>query len=86
MQALHHHNELIDEVYCQLMKQTTNNKSTKLDSCLKGWRLMAIICSYYRASDNLKLYLLKYLENNAFDLKRPYNCKILANSTNSTGF
>lgn len=57
------------------MKQTTNNKSTKVDSCLKGWRLMGIICSYYRASDALKPYLLKYLENNAFDLKRPYNCK-----------
>ena len=71
--ALHHHNEMCDEVYCQLMKQTTNNKSTKVDSCLKGWRLMAILCAYYKSSDLLKPYLFKYLENNATDSKRPYN-------------
>ena len=73
LQALHHHNELCDEVYCQIMKQTTNNKSTKVDSCQKGWRLMAIITAYYKASDALKPYLFKYLESNAYDSKRPYN-------------
>jgi len=71
LQALHHHKELVDEIYCQLMKQTTNNKSTKAESCQKGWRLMAIMCAYYKASDTLKPYLFKYLENNAYDSKRP---------------
>jgi myosin-15 len=71
--TLHHHNELCDEVYCQLMKQTTNNKSTKTESCQKGWRLMAIITAYFKSSDLLKPYLFKYLENNAYDTKRPYN-------------
>ena len=55
------------------MKQTTNNKSSKNDSCLKGWRIIAIVCAYFKASDLLKPYLLKYLENNAYDTKRPYN-------------
>jgi hypothetical protein len=32
LQALHHHNELCNEVYCQVMKQTTNNKSTKVNT------------------------------------------------------
>lgn len=73
LQALHHHTELCDEVYCQLLKQITNNKSTKADSCQKGWRLMAILTAYYKASDLLKPYLFKYLESNAYDLKRPYN-------------
>ena len=73
--ALHHHTEMRDEVYCQLMKQTTNNKSTKVDSCLKGWRLMAILCAYYKSSDLLKPYLFKYLENNATDSKRPFYSK-----------
>jgi hypothetical protein len=71
LQALHHHKELVDEIYCQLMKQTTNNKSTKAESCQKGWRLMAIMCAYYKTSDTLKPYLFKYLENNAYDTKRP---------------
>ena len=34
---------LKDEVYCQIMKQTTNNKSQHHDSCQKGWRLFSII-------------------------------------------
>ena len=75
IKTLHHHNELCDEVYCQLMKQTTNNKSTKIESCQKGWRLMAIITAYFKSSELLKPYLFKYLENNAYDTKRPYNGK-----------
>jgi myosin XV len=73
LQALHHHSELCDEIYCQLMKQTTSNKSTKHDSCAKGWRLLTIICTYFKASDRLKPYLFKYLESHTYDLKRPYN-------------
>lgn len=73
---MHHHNELVDEIFCQLMKQTTNNKSTKTESCLKGWRLIAILCAYFKVSESLKPYLFKYIENNAYDTKRPYNGKL----------
>lgn len=75
LQTLHHHKELIDEVYCQLMKQTTNNKSNRQDSCQKGWRLMTILCAYFKATNRLKPYLFKYLENNAYDAQRPFNGK-----------
>ena len=73
LQVLHHQRELIDEIYCQLIKQLTNNKSVKLDSCLRGWRLMSLICTYYKPSDLLKPYLIKYLENNAYDSKRTFS-------------
>jgi myosin-15 len=55
------------------MKQTTNNKSVQADSCQKGWRLMTILCAYYKASDRLRPYLFKYLEINAYDAQRPFN-------------
>ena len=73
LQTLHHCAELTDEVYCQLMKQTTNNKSHKIESCLRGWRLLTIICAFYKPTDSLKPYLIKYLESNAYDSKRPFN-------------
>jgi myosin-15 len=63
----------VDEVYCQLIKQTTNNKSPRQDSCQKGWRLVTILTAYYKATDRLKPYLFKYLENNAYDAQRPFN-------------
>ena len=34
---------------------------------------MAIISAYYKSSENLKPYIFKYLESNAYDAKRPYN-------------
>uniref|UniRef100_T1JBR9 Unconventional myosin-XV n=1 Tax=Strigamia maritima TaxID=126957 RepID=T1JBR9_STRMM len=69
----HHHPHLRDEVYCQIMKQTTNNKSPKTDSCQKGWRLFSIIAAYFDCSDLLKPYLFKYLETAAYDKRRAYH-------------
>lgn len=63
---------LRDEIYCQLMKQTTNNKSTNPDSCLMGWRLFSIIAAYFDCSETFKPYLLKYLETAAYDKRRAY--------------
>ncbi|KAG9509056.1 Unconventional myosin-XV, partial [Fragariocoptes setiger] len=68
----HKYSVLRDEVYCQLMKQTTNNKSSNPDSCLRGWRLFSIIASYFNCSDELRPYLLKYLETAAFDKRRSF--------------
>jgi myosin-15 len=70
---VHAHEELCDEIYCQLIKQTTNNKSAKADSCMKGWRLMSILSAYFKPSDAFKPYLLKYVESSACDTKRPHS-------------
>ncbi|CAB4070030.1 unnamed protein product [Lepeophtheirus salmonis] len=62
-----------DEVYCQIMKQTTNNKSMSKDSCQKGWRLFTIIAAYFSCSEILRPYLFKYLESAAYDKRRAYH-------------
>ncbi|XP_062386970.1 unconventional myosin-XV [Sardina pilchardus] len=50
-----------DEAYCQVLKQITGNTSSKTDSCQRGWRLLYVLTAYYRCSEVLKPYLLKYL-------------------------
>merc|ERR1712018_20679 len=67
------HEEMKDEVYCQIMKQTTNNKSEVLESAQKGWRLFSIIAAYFTCSDQLKPSLFKYLETAAYDKRRAYH-------------
>merc|ERR1711899_454440 len=67
------HEEIKDEVYCQIMKQTTNNKSQVPESAQKGWRLFSIIAAYFTCSDNLKPFLFKYLETAAYDKRRAYH-------------
>lgn len=69
----HKHEALRDEVYCQLMKQTTNNKSQQPESCQRGWRLFSIVAAYFACSDTLKPYLFKYLETAAYDKRRAYH-------------
>ncbi|XP_073998346.1 unconventional myosin 10A isoform X4 [Rhodnius prolixus] len=66
----HKHAPLRDEVYCQLMKQTTSNKR---DSAQRGWRLLSIVAAYFTCSDTLKPYLIKYLETAAYDKRRAYH-------------
>ncbi|QQP53116.1 Myosin 15, partial [Caligus rogercresseyi] len=62
-----------DEVYCQIMKQTTNNKSHRKDSCQKGWRLFTIVAAYFSCTEVLKPFLFKYLETSAYDKRRAYH-------------
>lgn len=69
----HNYPKLRDEIYCQLIKQTTNNRSAKQDSCLRGWRLFSIVAAYFDCSANLRPYLLKYLEQAAYDKRRAYH-------------
>ncbi|XP_057203153.1 unconventional myosin-XV [Triplophysa rosa] len=52
-----------DEAYCQILKQITGNTSSKTESCQKGWRLLYIFTTYYKCSEVLKPYLLKYLQD-----------------------
>ena len=55
------------------MKQTTNNKSSRPDSCQRGWRLFSITAAYFSCSEVLKPYLFKYLETAAYDKRRAYH-------------
>ncbi|XP_054849655.1 unconventional myosin-XV [Eublepharis macularius] len=57
------HEVIRDEVYCQIMKQITDNSSSKMDSRQKGWRLLYILSAYYRCSEVLKPYLLWFLRD-----------------------
>ncbi|GIY79974.1 unconventional myosin-XV [Caerostris darwini] len=66
----HHHPGLRDELYCQLMKQTTNNKSLHQESSIRGWRLLAFVAAFFRCSDSLMPYLMKYLDTAAQDIRR----------------
>ncbi|KAI6076560.1 Unconventional myosin-XV [Aix galericulata] len=56
------HEALRDEVYCQIVKQLTDNTSSKPDSCQKGWRLLYILTAYYRCSEVLRPCLLAFLQ------------------------
>ncbi|KAF0289480.1 Unconventional myosin-XV [Amphibalanus amphitrite] len=73
LMACHRAVPLRDEVYCQLMRQTTSNKSTHPDSCQRGWRLFSIVAAYFSCSDGLRPYLFKYLETAAYDKRRAYH-------------
>ncbi|XP_033118504.1 unconventional myosin-XV-like isoform X3 [Anneissia japonica] len=55
------HGELVDEVFCHLIKQTTANQSAKKKSCILGWRMFAFYSSYFQPSNILKPYLYEYL-------------------------
>merc|ERR1719242_1779550 len=51
--------EIRDEIFCQLCKQTEGNPS--VDSLIKGWKLMAICCAIFPPSDEFANYLSSYL-------------------------
>ncbi|XP_071975982.1 unconventional myosin-XV isoform X2 [Engystomops pustulosus] len=57
------HEVLKDEGYCQIIKQITDNSSTKTDSCQRGWRLLYVLTAYHRCSEVLKPYLFKFLQD-----------------------
>jgi myosin-15 len=49
--------ELKDEIYCHIVKQTTNNRSDRTESCARGWRLLVIITAFHRPSEYFEKYL-----------------------------
>lgn len=61
---------LRDEVYCQLMKQTTTNRSPNPESVQRAWRLMSILAAYFSCSDALRPYLMEHLSTAASDRRR----------------
>ncbi|PVD39191.1 hypothetical protein C0Q70_01819 [Pomacea canaliculata] len=73
LRTCHKYPDLRDEVYCQLCKQTTNNRSMKGKSKIRGWRLFGLVAAYCDCSEMLRPYLFKYLETTASDVNRTYN-------------
>ncbi|XP_067942053.1 unconventional myosin-XV-like [Watersipora subatra] len=73
LKASHQCSELRDEIYCQLARQTTNNKSSNSQSCLRGWRLFTLLACWFSPSDVLKPFLINYIQQNASDPSRPYH-------------
>ncbi|KAM6299269.1 unconventional myosin-XV [Aegotheles albertisi] len=66
------HEVLRDEVYCQIIKQVTNNTSSKPDSCQKGWRLLYILTAYYKCSEVLRPFLLAFLQDASSHPELPF--------------
>ncbi|NXP26700.1 MYO15 protein, partial [Scytalopus superciliaris] len=67
------HEVLRDEVYCQIIKQITNNTSSKTDSCQKGWRLLYILAAYHKCSEVLRPFLLAFLQDASRHPELPFH-------------
>ena len=61
--ALNAPEELRDEVFCQIIKQTTSNPSP--ESTLKGWMLLGICAGAIAPSRDFEKYLLSYCETHS---------------------
>ncbi|KAM8818946.1 unconventional myosin-XV [Rhynchonycteris naso] len=57
------HEVMQDECYCQVVKQITNNTSSKPDSCQRGWRLLYTVAAYHSCSEVLQPHLLHFLQD-----------------------
>lgn len=55
--------KIIDELYCQLCKQTFNNQSKQSKSVVNYWELFSIVCGSLCPSDELKPYLFTYFSD-----------------------
>ncbi|XP_041362375.1 unconventional myosin-XV-like isoform X3 [Gigantopelta aegis] len=73
LRACHKYPELRDEVYCQMCKQTTSNRSMKGKSAIRGWRLFALVAAFCDCSDTLRPYLFKLLETTSMDTTRTFS-------------
>lgn len=57
---------LCDEIYCQLIKQSKNNKNHK--SCFIVWKLLYLLCLYKKPTQELLPFIMYHCLQNALPL------------------